>query len=104
MFCRKCGKELLSDSSFCDKCGTEVAATAGEDATSSAGEMPDPDDRQKWDEWYTGVAGEMPDPDDEQKWNEWHTGVVETVGAREVLPSECPRCGHPCGENGTTLT
>ena len=82
MLCRKCGKKLLPDSKFCDKCGIEVAATAGEDPTSSAGEMPDPDDRQKWDEWYTGV--------------------VEKVGAREVLPPECRRCGHPCGENGTT--
>ena len=32
MFCRKCGKELLSDSSFCDKCGAEVTATSTEPA------------------------------------------------------------------------
>lgn len=37
MFCRKCGKELLSDSSFCDKCGTKVAVTAGEDAPRTQG-------------------------------------------------------------------
>ena len=36
MYCRKCGKELLAESSFCDKCGTEVTATSTEPASPSA--------------------------------------------------------------------
>ena len=51
MFCRKCGKELLSDSRFCDKCGTEVGATSTEPAVAGEQEVREdilPEEFRKW--------------------------------------------------------